>query len=80
MKLLVWLLFLGLVIAALYAKLSMARGRTAQPNQHRPVNNAGAETMMRCDHCGLYFPASEAIHRNNSVYCCEEHCGKPAQF
>jgi len=29
--------------------------------------------MVRCNHCGLFFPESEAIKNGEVYYCCEEH-------
>ncbi|WP_422388844.1 PP0621 family protein [Keguizhuia sedimenti] len=44
------------------------QGKNAVPS---PIN---AETIIRCQHCGLYFPASEAVvGYMDSVFCCEDH-------
>jgi uncharacterized protein len=29
--------------------------------------------MVVCDRCGVHIPQSEAIHKDNSYYCCKEH-------
>ncbi len=28
---------------------------------------------LRCDHCGVYIPANEALWDAEKVYCCPEH-------
>jgi uncharacterized protein len=29
--------------------------------------------MLQCDHCGVYFPADEAVRRGGRVFCSPEH-------
>lgn len=31
------------------------------------------ETMLSCDYCQVYFPASEVVSRGEQNYCCTEH-------
>ena len=80
MKLLMWLAFFGLVIAALYYKKAPAKTRPSPAQPPPRFDSTGAEVMSRCVHCGVYFPSSEAIHYDDLVYCSEEHRGKPASF
>jgi hypothetical protein len=80
MKLLMWLAFFGLVIAALYAKFSSSKTKSGQPKPSRQFDNAGAELMQQCVHCGVYIPSSEAIGHAGAVYCCDDHRGKPALY
>jgi uncharacterized protein len=79
MKLLMWLGFFVLVIAALYTKLSSARITILHPNTNKQFDDTGAEIMVCCAHCGIYTPASEAVHSQDAVFCCEEHVGRPAK-
>ena len=49
---------------------------TAQPKarRFRRSSESGAETMVQCAHCGIHFPASEAVtHASGALYCSEEH-------
>ena len=72
-RLLLWLV-LGLVAwwilrprkAAPPPSASRARG---------PTGGAGAapEAMVDCAHCGLHFPASEAVRDGARVFCCSAH-------
>lgn len=82
MKLLVWLAFIGLVIAALWVKRSSVIKIHKLPQEQRPqeFDSSGAERMVCCAHCGVYIPTSESIPFRGSEYCCEEHCGKPPVF
>ena len=34
---------------------------------------AGGEAMVRCDHCGLNVPRSEALAEGDRWYCSEDH-------
>jgi len=37
------------------------------------------ETMTQCAHCGIHFPASEAIHADGHDYCSPGHVRLPPQ-
>lgn len=78
MKLLMWLAFFGLVIGALYSRKASSRSQVSQPQSNRQFDSNGAELMLRCDHCGIYIPSSEAIQQGERAYCCEDHRGKPS--
>ncbi|MBP1206607.1 uncharacterized protein JOD97_004683 [Duganella sp. 1411] len=39
---------------------------------------ADAETMLECAKCGIFFPASEAVHAHGRDYCCAAHAAAPA--
>ncbi|MEA5097233.1 MAG: PP0621 family protein [Burkholderiaceae bacterium] len=78
MKLLIWLAFFGLVVAALVVRKSPSRIKTAEPPRRREFDSTGAELMVRCAHCGVYVPVSEAVKDRGAEYCCEEHRGKPS--
>lgn len=80
MKLLIWLAFFGLVAAALVARKSSSKIKSAAQPRHREFDSTGAELMVRCAHCGVYVPVSEAVTDRGAEYCCEEHCGKPPSF
>jgi uncharacterized protein len=81
MRLLVWLALGLLVYFALRSTLSSsghatsARQQQPQPGQagEQGGSQAGAETMVSCDHCGVYIPASEAISQAGHTFCSDEH-------
>jgi uncharacterized protein len=37
-----------------------------------------AEVMLQCAHCGVFFPASEAVHANDRDYCSAAHAALPS--
>src|SRR3546814_6794865 len=71
MKVLLWLILIGLGIWVLRSKLRAAQSR-ANAEMPRPQIKGG-EPMLCCAQCGVYFPASEAIHDGDTtVYCRSE--------
>jgi uncharacterized protein len=75
MKFLTWLLIIlaALMFSRLFnARQAAARRATSQPAQ--PARTAGgAEPMVRCAHCGIYMPRSEALLIGRQTWCSEEH-------
>ncbi len=68
------LLLLGLLAVYVY------RRWLAPPAQLRPRSGAGsarkggdAVDTVRCEHCGVYLPRSEAIGRGDTWFCSPEH-------
>ncbi|MFP5419649.1 MAG: PP0621 family protein [Gammaproteobacteria bacterium] len=47
------------------------------PSRH--ADRKAAETMVKCAHCGVNLPRSEAIFSQDAFYCTPEHqkLGKP---
>jgi len=78
MRLLFWLALAVLVIFAIRSKVRAAAAR-AQAEAPRPNARAeiSAESMTSCAHCGLHFPASEAIHADGLDYCSPAHVRLP---
>lgn len=78
-----WILLIGLVVLAVRAKFKAlrARQRAADDEQQarRQANAAPLEieTMTQCAHCGIHFPASEAIHADGHDYCSPGHVRVP---
>lgn len=73
MRLLMWLALAVLVIFALRKK-NQTSSSSVSPSNVRPSENHGTgETMLCCERCQVYFPASEAILRGEKVYCCAAH-------
>jgi len=73
-KLLLWAI---VVLAALIAmrlwshKNAAQRRRTESPSS-RP-DDAASEAMVRCAHCGVHLPRSEALFKDGQLWCCEAH-------
>lgn len=89
-RLLFWIALIILVVMAVRSKLRAAvAARGFDPHAGRGgASPAGgthvqprveeSERMTSCAHCGLYFPASEAVHQGGQDYCCEAHARQPA--
>jgi uncharacterized protein len=79
-RLLFWLALAVLVVMAIRSKL---RGIMPPPGASRrqapPEQPPAVESMTSCAHCGLYFPASEAIRADGLDYCCPAHVRLPAK-
>jgi uncharacterized protein len=81
MRALMWLLLGVLVIFALRKKnqrpSDSVNSAQMQPGQSSNIDNANAETMLCCERCQVYFPASEAVMRGEKVFCCAAHADQP---
>ncbi|WMD19964.1 PP0621 family protein [Achromobacter seleniivolatilans] len=47
-----------------------ARGKTPPP---KPL-----ESMVRCAHCGIHLPRSEALLQDGKIWCSEDHAKRGA--
>ena len=78
MRVLFWLLVL---VGAVFLVRKKLREPGKSSPSSAPPSSAGApgsgevESMLRCDHCGVFVPASEAVKAQDSgrSYCCDEH-------
>ena len=80
-RILFWIALIVLVVMAVRAKL---RGMMQQPGQGQGAARgaqapAQVESMSRCAHCGVYFPASEAVRADGLDYCSPAHVRLPAK-
>lgn len=57
--------------------VAQAQARSPQA-QARARAVAEAETMLSCAHCGVFFPASDAVQRGGRDYCSSAHADMPA--
>jgi hypothetical protein len=75
MRFLMWLALGVLVVFALRKKAQTLVNPSEQaPADVAPADAAGnAETMVCCERCQLYIPASEAVVKERKVYCCAAH-------
>lgn len=77
MRILFWIALIVLVVMAVRSK---ARGMLRQQQQQQPPKPAAepeAETMACCAHCGIHFPASEAVRADGLDYCSPAHVRLP---
>ena len=74
-----WILLAILIYFAVRAKL---RAAARNHQVHVPPKPAAPpataiENMTSCAHCGLHFPASEALHADGRDYCSPAHLRLP---
>jgi uncharacterized protein len=73
MKYLIWFIIVLAVVT--WFKRTFAR-LTGSPDamRGRGQSQPQPETMRQCQHCGTYFPASEAVSApSGAIFCSEEH-------
>ena len=78
-RILFWIALIALVVMAVRAKLK-ALGARQQPPLDRQAPRqpvAEIESMTQCAHCGVHFPASEAVHADGHDYCSPGHVRLP---
>ena len=73
MRLLMWLGLIVLVIFALRKKGQNLSRPSAPQNVRQADQNGASETMVCCERCQVYIPSSEAVQRENKIYCCAAH-------
>ncbi len=74
MKLLFWFAFIVIVVLALKKKSRQLPQALNQAEPDLPPAETGeAENMLCCAHCQVYFPASEAVYKQQRVFCSQAH-------
>jgi uncharacterized protein len=76
-RLLFWIALAVLVIMAIRHKLRAAAARPQAPQRPSAPVQLPSEPMASCAHCGIYFPASEAVVADGRAYCCPAHVRLP---
>lgn len=80
-RLLFWIALIVLIVMAIRSKLrAMAApkpGPDTRPGPHQRGADAPVEAMACCAHCGVYFPASEAVRAEGLDYCSPAHVRLP---
>lgn len=71
-KVLVWVLVvLGVMIVMRILSQKKHKARQSPQLHKRPAKST--ESMVRCAHCGIYLPRSEALMSNHHTWCSLEH-------
>lgn len=74
MRALMWLALLVLVLLAVKKKgQSVFAPKPDDANAPLAEPESAGESMLCCERCHVYFPASEAVLRGDQVYCCAAH-------
>jgi uncharacterized protein len=76
-RLLFWIALAILVVMAIRAKLRDTAPKTPTTGRRPARREAEPERMAHCAHCGVYFPASEAVSADGRDYCCPAHVRQP---
>ena len=64
------LILLGLVIWLFFRLYQrFIKGHSSQKQETRKIDG----DMVRCKHCGIHIPESEAINKDNDYYCSQDH-------
>jgi uncharacterized protein len=77
-KVLLWVI---VILAALMLARILARAnqkaklepRTAKPIKRRAEAPKPVESMVRCAHCGIHLPRSDALLVHGQTWCSKEH-------
>jgi uncharacterized protein len=71
------LFWIGLIVLVVMAVRSKAKGMMRQTPPPAAKPEPEAEKMASCAHCGLHFPASEAVRADGLDYCSPAHVRLP---
>ena len=67
------ILFFVALAVAMWVAWTLSRRRNSLDNEDREAQGKSrepsGEVMVKCDHCGLYFPKREAVLSKERVYC-----------
>jgi uncharacterized protein len=76
-KLLFWVVVILVIMFAIrlinHQKGQQRRDDESRPASPPPTNPASVESMVRCEHCGVHLPRSEAVQMNDRLWCSAEH-------
>ena len=76
-KLLFWIVIIiaVLCVARIAARMAAARDARRFPRRQaaRPARRRRGRTMVRCAHCGIHLPRSEALLQNGRTWCSADH-------
>ncbi|NYT66651.1 hypothetical protein H0A58_11820 [Alcaligenaceae bacterium] len=80
-KVLFWAVLIigGLLLARVLARHNAASQQPKMPPVAKPAKGlrsktrADPESMVRCEHCGIHLPRSEAVLSGGRTWCSSEH-------
>ena len=73
---LIRIIILGMLLALarnLFLKFQQNRLKQAEKKRSRTEEMVESKKTLRCDHCGVYIPSSEAFSDGEKNFCCPEH-------
>ncbi|MGE8589892.1 MAG: PP0621 family protein [Alcaligenes sp.] len=74
-KALFWVIVIlaGMIIARIVSQNKARKKNPPNPAMRPPRSRGGTEPMVRCAHCGIHLPRSEALMSNHHTWCSLEH-------
>lgn len=66
-------LLVARVLARQHSKSADAPRAGSLPRRETPPPVDQPETMVRCAHCGIHMPRSEALLANGQTWCSSDH-------
>ena len=78
-RLLFWLALAILIVMAIRSKLRASAKPPRAGRREPEPGPAAVESMACCAHCGVHFPASEAVRADGLEYCSPAHVRLPAK-
>jgi len=75
-KYLLWAIVI--LVALLAARIIAHRSVSRSLNKHKSTagqqaHSVASESMVRCEHCGIHMPQSEAMQIEGHTWCSQEH-------
>jgi uncharacterized protein len=76
-KLVFWIvvIFGGLLAARLIGRQAAKQVQPRPPKRAAPLSGrqTAPESMVRCAHCGIHLPRSDAVLMDGKTWCSKEH-------
>ncbi|MBV2179850.1 MAG: hypothetical protein KUL86_01280 [Castellaniella sp.] len=73
-KFLLWaIIILAVLFVSRILSHQKAQARQAADRRQNAASRDAAESMVRCAHCQIYLPRSEAYMSQGKTWCCAEH-------
>lgn len=79
-RILFWVALFCLVVAVIRSKIrsrAVKADKAARQDTGSNVQVGQTEPMARCNHCHVYFPASETVRADGQDYCSPGHVRLP---
>ena len=78
-KLLFWIAVVIVVLFVIRLINHQKAKERQQPKAPEKPSIDKAEEMVRCSHCGVYLPRSDALLKDGQLWCSQEHASLGAR-
>lgn len=73
-KLLIWaVIILAVLLVSRILNAQKAAARQSAARRQTPASKQASDAMVRCAHCHIYLPRSEAYMSRGQTFCCADH-------